>query len=117
MSRRLFETPLTEIEIHNPRICAAVVDLKHELKQEGVALTSQQEIGCKLACRRARSKKPYFAQLVVWPDGKWACFHEEYRRDHPIAPGQYQKAYLSNAFDEHFYHLETNTTKDFILHC
>lgn len=117
MSLQLFDAPLIDAEIINPAHCANWLEFKHELKQVGVKLTAQQEIGCRLARRWARSKKPFFAQLVVWRNGRWACFHEECRREHPIAPGQYRKAYYASPSKEHFYHLETNTTKDLILHC
>lgn len=117
MSLQLFDEPLTEAEIISPTHCANWAEFKYEIKQVGITLTKEQEINCRVARRWANSKKPFFAQLVVWRDRRWACFHEEYKRKHPIAPGQYRKAYYASPSKEHFYHLETNTTKDLILHC
>lgn len=118
LSQQLFRLPITEQEITNPYHFFDVAELKHSLKQVNIFLTSQQELGCLFAIRRSRVKKPFFAELAFWLDGNWACFHEEFNRDNPISPGQYQKAYYSSRDEsKHFYHLETNTASDLILQC
>ncbi|MGM8226156.1 hypothetical protein ACSV5M_06210 [Cellvibrio sp. ARAG 10.3] len=116
-SMPLFDLELLEVEMATPYFCSTVAELKHLLKQQGVFPTSQQELGCQIACRRSRSRAPFTTVLAAWRDGNWSCLHEEFNRDTPIAPGQYQKAYYASRDEgKHFYHLETDTARDLLLH-
>lgn len=113
----LFNAPISDEEIRRPHICATVDELIHCLRQKNIFLDRQQKAGCECAYRWFQSGKPFTAVLAVWPDGNWVCFHDYVYRDAPIAPGQFQNAYYASRDEsKHFYHLETDTARDLILH-
>lgn len=109
--------PLTQDEIRSPAQVANVADLKQALKQLGLTLNGKDECECVLACRRAHSSRPYFSAMAFWCDGTWACLHIECNSTwKAIPPGQFERAYHSSRRGFPFYHLETSTTSDLILH-
>lgn len=116
-SMPLFELELLEVEMANPYFCSTVAEMKHVLKQRGVCPSIPQENDCHIAYRRSRSRAPFTTVLAAWRDGNWSCLHEEFNRDIPIAPGQFKKAYYASRDEsKHFYHLETDTARDLLLH-
>lgn len=119
-SLQLFEAPILDGEILRPHQCATVEELIHCLRQNNIFLDRQQKAGCECAGRWLKSGEPFTAIFAVWTDGNWSCFHDYVYRDIPIFPGQFQKGYYASrgGIDKpaHFYHLETNTARDLILH-
>lgn len=114
----LFPIEMTGAQVAAPYIYSSPKELIHSLKQVGENLKDKSFSECFIAYRYARKKrKPYFVRFITWPDGNWACMYDEHFRDWGIAVGQYKTAYFSSRDEsKHFYHLETNTTSDLILH-
>lgn len=115
---QLFPIEMTDAQISSPEFCSSPRELIHDLKQVDKTLLERHAHGISIAYKRAKQKrKPYFVRFITWPDGNWACMYDEHFRDNDIAPGQYRNAYFSSRDEsKHFYHLETNTTSDLILH-
>lgn len=113
----LFNAPISDEEIRRPHQCATVSELIHCLRQRNILMDRQQKAGCDCAYRWLQSDKPFTAVLAVWPDGNWTCFHDYVYRDVVVAPGQFQSGYYASRDEsKHFYHLETDTARDLILH-
>lgn len=118
LNPQLFPIEMTDKQIAAPEFCYSHEELIHNLKQADKTLLERHKHGIFIADGRAKQKrKPYFVRFAVWPDGNWACMYDEHFRDWEIAVGQYKTAYYSSRDEsKHFYHLETNTTSDLILH-
>ena len=116
-SLQLFSAPMSEAEILKPHICENVGELKHALKQTDKTMREPELCDCLIASKRARKTQSFTAVFAFWRDGNWACFHDDVYRGEDVVPGQLQKGYYASRDEaKHFYHLETDTAHDLILH-
>ncbi|MDZ4262561.1 MAG: hypothetical protein U1B30_09560 [Pseudomonadota bacterium] len=119
-SLQLFSAPISDEEILRPHTCDTVEELIHCARQQNIFFDNQQMLGLECADRWFKSGDPFTVEFTVWADGNWSCFHDYAYRLMPIFPGQFQKGYYASrgGIDKpaHFYHLPTNTARDFILH-
>jgi hypothetical protein len=118
-SLQLFSVPLSDAEICKPHVCITLDEFFHCAHQQNISIDNQQMLGLEGADRWFKSGEPFTSIFAMWRDGNWSCFHDYVFRDTPIFPGQYERGYyasrggISNPM--HFYHLATNTARDFIL--
>lgn len=110
------DLPLPDHLITRPALCESVKDFKHVLRQLDVVLIERDEISCHLLLRRNKKDLWYYGRLAVWLDGNWSCLHRENCCDDPIPPGQLHEAYTASRAGFRFYHLETRTTRDLVIH-
>lgn len=116
----LFSAPISNAEIRKPHICSSLGEFFHCAYQQNISIDNQEMLGLECAGRWFKSGEPFTHVLAMWGDGNWSCFHDYVFRDTSIFPGQYERGYYASLGGSnkpmHFYHLETNTARDFILH-
>ena len=116
----LFSAPMSKAEIIKPHICTSLDEFFHCAHQQNLFIDKQEMLGLECADRWLKSGEPFKVEFAIWLDGKnWSCFHDYIFRYEPIFPGQYERGYYVSCGGVnkpmHFYHLETNTARDFIL--